>query len=201
MPRINLLPWREAERKRKRQEFAAGIVGALVIALLLGLIANWRFEAAIDYQNERNQILKDSIKEVDKQIAEVLDLEQKEQRLLARMDVIEQLQRSRPEVVRLFDQFVRIVPDGVHLTSIRQTGTQIQLRGMAQSSTRVAAFMRNIESSEGLAEPALQSLENKSANADASAEFTLTTKQAGAVGAPVVAAAKPVAKKKPARKK
>lgn len=188
MPRINLLPWRDAERKQKRQEFMVGVIGAVFIALLLGLIVKWRFDAAIDAQNERNQLLKDTIAQVDKQIAEVLDLEQREQRLLARMDVIEQLQRSRPEVVRLFDQIVRIVPDGVYITALNQTGTQIRMRGMAQSSTRVAAFMRNIEASEWLAEPALESLESKSANADGGAEFRLTAKQTGTAGAPVVAA-------------
>jgi len=188
MPRINLLPWRDAERKRKRQEFTAGVVGALVIALVFGLIASWRFEAAIDYQNERNQLLKDTIVEVDKQITEVLDLEQKEQRLLARMDVIEQLQRSRPEVVRLFDQIVRIVPDGVYLNSLNQAGTQIKMRGMAQSSTRVATFMRNIEGSEWMADPALENLENKSAAVDGGSEFSLSAKQTGTSGAPVVTA-------------
>jgi type IV pilus assembly protein PilN len=188
MPRINLLPWRDAERKRKRQEFAAGVLGAAFIALLVGLIANWRFEAAIDSQNERNQLLKETITEVDKQIAEVLDLEQKEQRLLARMDVIEQLQRSRPEVVRLFDQIVRIVPDGVYLTALNQGGTQIKMKGMAQSSTRVAAFMRNIEGSEWLADPALENLENKSTAVDSGSEFSLSAKQTGATGEPVVAA-------------
>jgi type IV pilus assembly protein PilN len=188
MPRINLLPWRDAERKRKRQEFAAGVLGAAFIALLVGLIANWRFEAAIDSQNERNQLLKETIAEVDKQIAEVLDLEQQEQRLLARMDVIEQLQRSRPEVVRLFDQIVRIVPDGVYLTALNQGGTQIKMKGMAQSSTRVAAFMRNIEGSEWLADPALENLENKNTAVDAGSEFSLSAKQTGATGAPVVAA-------------
>ena len=188
MPRINLLPWRDAERKRKRQEFAAGVLGAAFVALLVGLIASWRFDAAIDSQNERNQLLKETISEVDKQIAEVLDLEQKEQRLLARMDVIEQLQRSRPEVVRLFDQIVRIVPDGVYLTALNQSGTQIKMRGMAQSSTRVAAFMRNIEGSEWLADPALENLESKSTAVDAGSEFSLSAKQTGATGAPVVAA-------------
>jgi type IV pilus assembly protein PilN len=189
MPRINLLPWRDAERKRKRQEFAAGILGAAFVALLVGLIANWRFEAAIDAQKERNQLLTITIEEVNKQIAEVLDLEAKEQRLLARMDVIEQLQRSRPEVVRLFDQIVRIVPDGVYLTSLNQAGTQIKMKGMAQSSTRVAAFMRNIEGSEWLADPALENLENKSTAVDAGSEFSLSAKQTGATGEPVVAAA------------
>jgi len=196
MPRINLLPWRDAERKRKRQEFTAGVVGALVIALLFGLIASWRFEAAIDYQNERNQLLKDTIVEVDKQITEVLDLEQKEQRLLARMDVIEQLQRSRPEVVRLFDQIVRIVPDGVYLTALNQAGTQIKMRGMAQSSTRVATFMRNIEGSEWMGDPALENLENKSAAVDGGSEFSLSAKQTGTSGAPVVAAPPKSAKRK-----
>src|SRR5690606_21354885 len=107
MPRINLLPWRDAERKRKRQEFADGVAGALVAAGAIALIVNWRMQAAIDRQNDRNRYLKDEIAQLDKQIAEIIDLEQQKQSLLARMQVIEQLQRSRPEVVHLFDQLVR----------------------------------------------------------------------------------------------
>ncbi|MBC7983080.1 MAG: PilN domain-containing protein [Candidatus Obscuribacterales bacterium] len=190
MPRINLLPWREADRKRKRQEFYVGIVGAFVVALLLGFMASLRMDAAIDHQNERNQALKDAITEVDKQITEVIGLEEQQARLEARMEVIEQLQRSRPGVVHLFDQIVRIVPDGIHLTSFKQTNAAIQLRGMAQSSTRVAAFMRNIEGSEWLADPALENLENKGSTADASSEFVLNAKQTGTVAEPTVSAAK-----------
>jgi len=176
MPRINLLPWREAERKRKRQEFFVGIIGAIVIALLLGLAVNLQMEAAISSQNARNQLIKDQIAEVDKEITEINDLEDKKRRLQARIEVIERLQRSRPVVVHVFDELVRTLPDGVHYTSVKQTGTTLQFSGIAQSNTRVSALMRNIESSEYLAEPSLGKLENKANGA----EFTLTAKQAGA---------------------
>ncbi|PZN33733.1 MAG: pilus assembly protein PilN [Proteobacteria bacterium] len=176
MPRINLLPWRDAERKRKRQEFAVGVVGALVAAGAIALIVNWQMQAAIDRQNDRNRYLKDEIAQLDKQIAEIIDLEQQKQSLLARMQVIEQLQRSRPEVVHLFDQLVRTLPEGVHLTGVKQTGRRVQLRGVAQSSTRVSSYMRNLDASEWLADPALEILETKGSG-DAGSQFTLYATQ------------------------
>ena len=176
MPRINLVPWREAERKRRRQEFAAGAVGALVFAGVIGFLINWQKQSAIDHQNNRNAYLQGEIAQLDKQITEILDLEQQKQRLKARIEVIEQLERSRPEIVHVFDQLVRTLPDGVHLTEIKQTDRRIQLKGMAQSSTRVASYMRNLDSSEWLRDPALSILETKGPN-DAGSEFTLNVVQ------------------------
>lgn len=178
MPRINLLPWREAERKRKRQEFIFAAVGALLAAGVLTLIVNWQFESAISQQNSRNQVLKTEIAALDQQITEILGLEQQKARLRARLDVIEQLQRSRPEVVHLFDQLVRTLPDGVYLTSVKQTDRRIQLNGTAQSSTRVSSYMRNIDSSQWLTDPALEVVETKGA-ATAGAQFTLYANQIG----------------------
>jgi len=178
MPRINLLPWREADRKRKRQEFFVGLGGAAIIAALLGLLADFQLQSSIDHQTARNQLIKEQIADVDKQITEIIGLEQQKQRLLARMDVIEQLQRSRPGVVHLFDQLVRTIPDGVYFTAIKQTGGKVQLSGVAQSSTRVSALMRNIESSEWLADPSLEKVETKGSG-DGGAEFTLYSNQTG----------------------
>lgn len=178
MPRINLLPWREAERKRRRQEFIFGAVGAVLVAGVLTLVVNWQFDSAINQQNERNQVLRNEIASLDQQITEILGLEQQKQRLLARMEVIEQLQRSRPEVVHLFDQLVRTLPDGVYLTSVKQTDKRIQLNGVAQSSTRVSTYMRNIDASEWLADPALEVVETKG-EANAGAQFTLYANQVG----------------------
>jgi type IV pilus assembly protein PilN len=176
MPRINLVPWREAERKRKRQEFGVGAVGALVIAAAIAFIVSLQMQSAIDGQNERNQYLKGEIANLDKQIAEILELDAQKQRLLARMQVIEQLERSRPEIVHVFDQLVRTIPDGVYLTSLKQTDRRLQLKGLAQSSTRVASYMRNIDSSEWLADPALDILETKGSG-DAGSDFTLNATQ------------------------
>jgi type IV pilus assembly protein PilN len=176
MPRINLIPWREAERKRKRQEFGVGAVGALVVAGAIAFLVNLQMQSAIDGQNERNQYLKGEITSLDKQIAEILELDAQKQRLLARMQVIEQLERSRPEIVHVFDQLVRTIPDGIYLTALKQSDRKIQLKGMAQSSTRVASYMRNIDSSEWLADPALDILETKGSG-DAGSEFTLQAAQ------------------------
>lgn len=182
MPRINLLPWREVDRKRKRQEFGVAAGAALLLALLTGFVLRWQYGSIIDNQNDRNQYLKDQIAQVDKQIVEILDLEQQKQRLQSRIQVIEQLQRSRPEVVHLFDQMVRLLPDGVYLTSIKQTERRIQIKGVAESSTRVSAFMRNIDGSEWLTDPSLEIVETKGAG-ETGASFTLYANQKADVAA------------------
>ena len=176
MPRINLLPWREAERKRKRQEFFLSIGAAFATAALVILLGRWQMSAAIEHQNERNQIISDEITELDKQIQEILGLEKQKERLLARMEIIETLQRSRPEIVHVFDELVRILPEGVYLTYLKQSGTRFEIRGVAQSSTRVSAFMRNIDASEWLADPALQIVQRTGAGAGSS-DFTLFANQ------------------------
>ena len=176
MPRINLLPWREAERKRKRQEFGVGAVGALALATLVYLAVNWQMKSAIEDQMARNDYLNGQITELDKQIAEILVLEEQKKRLQARITVIEQLELSRPEIVHVFDQLVRTTPDGIYLTSVKQTGRNIEMKGVAQSSTRVASYMRNIDSSEWLSDPALQILETKGTT-DAGSQFTLSAAQ------------------------
>jgi len=178
MPRINLLPWRDLERKRKRQEFMFAIVGAVVVAGLAALLVRIQYGAAIDHQSERNQYLDGQIQILNNQIAEILDLEKQKQRLKERIEVIQKLQSSRPEAVHLFDQLVRLLPDGVYLTSVKQTDKRIQIKGVAESSTRVSAFMRNIDGSEWLKDPSLEIIETKG-SADAGANFTLYANQVG----------------------
>jgi len=177
MPRINLLPWRESERKRKRQEFFLGIGAAIATAALVTLVGRWQMSAAIEHQNERNQIIKDEITQLDKQIEEIEGLENQKRRLLARMEIIETLQRSRPEIVHIFDEIVRALPEGVYLTFLKQSGTRIEMRGVAQSSTRVSAFMRNIDNSQWLADPSLQVVESKGKEPGRGSDFTLFATQ------------------------
>ena len=177
MPRINLLPWRAALRKRQRQEFFLGIGAAIGTAALVVLLGRFQMSAAITSQNERNSVIENSIAELDKQIAEINGLENQKRRLIARMEIIETLQRSRPEIVHVFDEIVRVLPEGVYLTMLKQTGPKIELRGVAQSSTRVSAFMRNIDNSQWLADPALRIVETKGADATRGAEFTLYANQ------------------------
>ena len=194
MPRINLLPWRESERKRKRQEFILSIGAAIATAALVTLLGRWQMSAAIEHQNDRNRILGEEIAELDKQIQEILGLENQKRRLLARMEVIETLQRSRPEIVHVFDEVVRVLPEGVYLTYLKQSGNRFEIRGVAQSSTRVSAFMRNIDASEWLADPALRIVETKGRDAGG-AEFTLFANQRSRVAPEEAASAETVAAK------
>ena len=192
MPRINLLPWREAERKRKRQEFILSIGAAVATAALVVLLGRWQMSAAIGHQNARNQVLTGEIAELDKQIQEILGLENQKSRLLARMEIIETLQRSRPEIVHVFDEVVRVLPEGVYLTYLKQSGTRFEIRGVAQSSTRVSAFMRNIDGSEWLADPALQVVQRDGAGGSS---FTLFANQRSRVPPEDAAAGETVAAK------
>jgi len=175
MPRINLLPWREAERKRKRQEFYLSLGAAVATAALVTLLGQWQMNSAIKHQEARNDYLTGEIALLDKQIEEINGLDAQKQRLLARMEIIETLQRSRPEIVHVFDEIVRVLPEGVYLTYLRQSGTRFEVRGVAQSSTRVSSFMRNIDASEWLAEPTLQIVQTNSKGTGS--EFTLFANQ------------------------
>lgn len=178
MPRINLLPWRAEERKKKQREFAFAAIGAVAAAAAVTLLLSLVMAGRIEAQNEKNQLLKDEIAKLDKQITEILGLENQKQRLIARMEIIQKLQRSRPEVVHLFDQLVKTLPDGVYLTSVKQSEKRLELKGLAQSSTRVSAFMRNIDDSEWLDKPELEVVETKKDSALGS-EFTLFANQVG----------------------
>lgn len=177
MPRINLLPWREAERKRKRQEFFLSLGAAAATAGLIMLLGQWQFSSSIQHQRDRNDFLTREIAQLDKQIEEINGLDSQKQRLLARMEIIETLQRSRPEIVHVFDEIVRIMPEGVYLTYLKQTGTRFEVRGIAQSSTRVSSFMRNIEASQWLADPALQIVETRTRDGSGGSTFTLFANQ------------------------
>jgi type IV pilus assembly protein PilN len=177
MPRINLLPWREAERKRKRQEFFLSLGAAVITAGLIMLLGQWQFSSSIQHQRDRNDYLKREIAELDKQIEEINGLDKQKQRLLARMEIIETLQRSRPEIVHVFDEIVRLMPEGVYLTYLKQTGTKFEMRGVAQSSTRVSSFMRNIDASQWLADPNLQIVETRAKDAAGGSSFTLFANQ------------------------
>lgn len=159
MPRINLLPHRAELRTKRRNQFFIGLGVSLGVAGLAVLLSNLVMDGIISNQTERNDLLKSEISALDKRIEEILDLEAKKERLLARMEIIEQLQRSRPEVVHVIDELVRTLPDGVRLTSIKQSGRRLEIKGDAESNTRVSAFMRNIDKSKWLTQPDLEVVE------------------------------------------
>src|ERR1700690_1538153 len=179
MPRINLLPWREQERKVRRREFMVASGGAVFAAIVFVLGGKLLYSSWIDSQNEKNNLLKKEIVKLDAQIADIQDLENRKQRLVARMEIIERLQRKRPEIVHLFDELVKTVPEGVYLTAIKQNANKLEIRGVAQSSTRVSTFMRNIDTSTWMDNPVLQVVETAKDSPTGGSSFTLTSDVVG----------------------
>ena len=173
MPRINLLPWREQERKVRRREFLIAAGAAVFAAVIFALGGKVVYSSWTDAQNEKNNLLKKEIVKLDAQIADIQDLENRKQRLVARMEIIETLQRKRPEIVHLFDELVKTVPEGVYLTQLKETGNKLEIRGVAQSSTRVSTFMRNIDASAWMENPQLQVVESAKDSPTGGSSFTL----------------------------
>lgn len=179
MPSINLLPWRQALRQRRQREFFIGLAAAVALAIVAMLLTHLLISSMIDRQQRRNDLLTAEIAELDKAIEEIAVLEERKGRMIARMEVIERLQQSRPEVVRLFNEMVAQLPEGLYLTSVRQTGRKLEFNGVAQSSTRVSSFMRNIDASETLSAPDLKVIQT-GRDAGPGAQFTLYAQLRGA---------------------
>jgi type IV pilus assembly protein PilN len=175
MPRINLLPHREQKRKERRRDFAVMLAGAAVAAFIVVGCGKLMYSGWIDAQKEKNALLTREIEKLNAQIADIQDLENRRQRLIARMDIIEKLQRQRPEIVHRFAELVKIVPEGVYLTSLKETGKKLEMHGVAQSSTRVSTFMRNLDGSQWLRNPELLVVETTKNSSGSS--FTLTADQ------------------------
>jgi len=177
MPRINLLPWREEERKKRQRDFMIAMGGAFVAAIVCVIATIFTYSQMVDYQRSRNTRLDSEITELEKSISEIDGLERQKERLLARMEIIEELQRSRPEIVHLFDEISRQLPEGVYLKGMRQNGIVVQLTGVAQSSTRVSALMRRIDASEWLTDPGVDKVETTESGPARQAEFVVNMRQ------------------------
>jgi type IV pilus assembly protein PilN len=176
MPRINLLPWREEQRKERRQAFFVSLGIAAVAAGITTFGVNIYFSSLVDAQQLRNDRLNVEIASLDKQIAEIESLEAQKQQFIARMEIIERLQSSRPAIVHVFDELARTLPDGTQLTGITQTGNRLKIEGLAQSSTRVSTFMRNIDESDWMRNPELEVIETRE-NTALGANFVLFAEQ------------------------
>ena len=161
MARINLLPWRAERRKQRQKEFVTMLGLSVAAGLLISFLIVMYYSGQIEGQKDRNQYLRDQIAAVDAQIKEIEALDKKKANLLARKQVIEELQASRSQMVHLFDQLVRTIPEGVRLNSIKQAGQMLTLEGSAQSNARVSSYMRNLEESGWMANPDLSIIETK----------------------------------------
>ncbi len=184
MIRINLLPHRAEKRRARQIQFIAFSAISVVLAGLLVGTVSIAIDTQISYQQRRNTYLKQQTAVLDKQIAEIKKLREQTQALLARKNVVEGLQSTRSDVVHLLDQMLRILPDGVYLKSLKQTGNRIALDGYAQSNARVSTLMRAIEDSPWLDSPTLIEIHATTAGGGRISEFSLNfnlTKQQKAV--------------------
>ncbi|MBI1174218.1 MAG: fimbrial protein [Sideroxydans sp.] len=186
MMRINLLPHRAEKRRARQIQFVSLCVISIVLAALVVGVVHAAISARIDYQQRRNQYLKTETAKLDRQIAEIKKLREQTRALLARKEVVENLQSTRSDVVHLLDQMLRILPDGVYLNSLKQNGNRINLVGYAQSNARISTLMRAIEDSPWLDSPTLVEIHATSANGVRVSQFTLNfnlTKQSSAAPA------------------
>lgn len=155
MANINLLPWREESRREKKVSF----LGYLVATLLIGVVAVglWVLSVnqRIETQEARNALLTREIAALDEKVKEITELKKRREQILSRMRVIQELQANRPDVVRVFDELVRVLPAGVYLESLNRQGSGITVAGYGESNNRIASMMRNIEASYKFSAPNL----------------------------------------------
>jgi len=181
MPQINLLPWRDEQRKRREKDF---IITAVMAALLMGgvvLGVHLHYESRIAYQNERNKYVQSEIAELDEKIKEIENLKKERDRLIARTNVIQNLQAGRPEIVHVFDELVTTLPEGVYYTKVAQKGRALNLQGVAQSNARVSSLMRSLNTSTYFTNPSLVEIKGDTAKQDLAARhptFILNISQA-----------------------
>ena len=171
--RINLLDWRAARRARRRKGFLTMLglgVGAGIALLGLAWVT---VTGAIEHQERRNQYLSTQIKDLDKQIKEIQELEKVRANLVSRMNVIQQLQESRSATVHFFDEIVNTLPDGIYLSSIKQAGPNVTIEGTAESSGRISAYLKNLDSSPWFKDPKLVVIKTGEKNKQRNSDFTL----------------------------
>ena len=177
MPRVNLLPWRDEIRSDKERRFFISLgIAALAMLGVIGLV-QFGINQVIDLQQDRNDIITTQITKLNKEIKEINELEAQKDALLARMNIIQSLQGTRPLVVHLFDELVRTLPDGVYTKKITQNKDKLVIEGFAQSNARVSTFMRNIEKSEWLKDPTLTVIRTATDSRGKVSQFSLRAKQ------------------------
>lgn len=148
MAHINLLPWREEALKVKQKEFFTILVAVGLLAFALIFAVNLYFQARIDGQSMRNQFIKNEIQKLDIQIAEIKTLNDKKAALQERIDVVEQLQRSRNVGTQILDEIAKIIPNGIYITQLDKQGNSIEIIGKSESNNHLANMIRAIELSD-----------------------------------------------------
>lgn len=189
MPHINLLPWREELRRDRQRQFINIAVGAAILMVGAIVLAHIRMSGIIETQNTRNQFLTQTIAQVDRDIKEIKDLEKEKDALLARMEIIQELQGSRSGIVHIFDELAKTVPENIFLLKASRAGSEISLEGVADSNDYVSELMRNLNRSEWFTNPMLTVIESNKKEYPGASWFQLkvsqtskatdTTKEAG----------------------
>jgi type IV pilus assembly protein PilN len=174
MAKINLLPWREERRQELKQEFLVVLGGVAVIAAGLVFLAKSYYDGEISDQNSRNQYLQTHINELNRQVEEIRELEKKKRELLERRDVIQGLQGKRPVIVRVFDEVVRTLPDGVFYQSLDRKSQKINVSGIAESNNRISSLMRKLDTSEWFSEPNLSAVKADEQFGEQASSFSLS---------------------------
>ena len=176
MTKINLLPWREERRQELKRQFFIVLAGMVLIGAGAVYVVNMNIESQIAYQNQRNQFIQNETKKMEQQIKEIRELKKKRESLIERMKVIQDLQGNRPVVVKIFDEVVRTVPDGVYYKNVKASGDSINIVGFAESNNRVSNLMRNLDSSELFQAPNLSKVQTSGKEKDSN-EFDLSVKR------------------------
>lgn len=158
MAHINLLPWRERLREERRREFLSILVGVVVIGAGLLFLVDRYFNGEINTQTARNDFLRGEISLMDAQVAEISQLRQQKEDIRARMNVITDLQGTRPVIVRIFDELVKTLPDGVYYERLERTGNSIAIEGVAESYSRITELMRRLDDSQWFSEANLSDI-------------------------------------------
>lgn len=177
MSKINLLPWREERQREQLQEFIALLVLVLMLAAGVFFIGHVTNNGLISTQTKRNERLQREIRDLNVQIREIETLEKEREAIKARMKVIEGLQAGRPAIVYLFDEIVKTVPEGLYLEFLQQSGSNINVRGIAQSNARVSEYMTNLSNSAWMNEPKLNVINAAPGRGARERQFALTIKQ------------------------
>lgn len=155
MTEINLLPWRENEREAKKKNFVSLLLLTTIFSILMIIMLNYYADEVVNSQLQRNELLNQEIKILDKQIVEIKGLKAARKNLISRMMIIHGLESTRSLTVHLFDEIIKVLPDGVYLTQIKRVGEQITVTGYSESNTNISLLMRNIQSSPWIQEPIL----------------------------------------------
>ena len=178
MAKINLLPWREERRAEKQQQFMTMLVGGLILAGLVFFMGYQYASNLLSTQAGRNSYLKQEVGVLDDRIKEIVELDSARAEMIGKMGVIESLQFSRPQIVKVFDSLVRLLPEGIHLNSFVRKDTELVLAGVAQSNPRVSVLMHKLDTSDLFNSPQLEVVQRVSNQDEAVRNFVLRVTEA-----------------------